>query len=739
MHPLFLFALLAGSLPPTSLPAQQARPFAGHWTGGLTVQGQELGFDVDLVQGAAGWSGDISIPAQGAKDLPLGGIAVAGDSITFAIANIPGNPTLRGTISADGETIAGTMTQGGQSFPFILRTGAAAAAAAAQGPRSGLELLRTRYTKIETMIPMRDGVKLFTSIYVPRDTTRLHPFILNRTPYSVGPYGPDRFPFLDHQTSIFAREDYIIVRQDVRGRYMSEGEFVNVRPYVETKRSPQDIDETTDTYDTIEWLLKNVPGNNGRVGIRGTSYPGFYSSMGAIDAHPAVKAVSPQAPVSAWMGGDDFFHNGALLLPHAFDFFTWFGKPRPAPKSTPDVLLDHHTPDGYEYFMRLGALSNFNPRVMHDSVAFWNEMARHPTWDAFWQARDVLPHLKGLKPAMLWVGGWFDTENLWGALHAYGAAERQNPGAVNRLVMGPWHHGQWNQTGGDSLGPIAWGSATSAFYTDSIEVPFFNYYLMDGEPQPRAFEAAVFETGANRWRFLDTWPPATRATALYLREGKALSFGAPAARAPGYDQYVSDPGEPVPYTDEITHWYDPAFMVEDQRFADRRPDVLSYQTPPLDSAITVAGPIPVEFSVSTTGTDCDWIVKVIDVFPDSASAPGQAFSFSSGRGVKLGGYQMLVRGDVLRGKFRNSTSRPEPFVPGAVTRIHFVLNDVFHTFKPGHRIMVQVQSTWFPMIDRNPGTFENIFLAKDSDFQKTTQRVYRWAGNPSRIVLPVMR
>jgi putative CocE/NonD family hydrolase len=738
MRPTLVLALFLATLPTTALRAQQARPFAGHWIGALTLPGQELGFDVDLVQGATGWTGDISIPAQGAKDLPLTGIAIAGDSITFAIAGVPGNPTHRGTISADGETIAGVMTQGGQSFPFIMRTGAAAAAAAAQEPRSDFDLLRTRYTKREVMVAMRDGVKLFTSIYLPQDTTRLHPIIFTRTPYSVAPYGPDRFSaFLGNQLRAFAREGYIIVRQDVRGRYLSEGQFVNVRPYLTTKRSPQDVDETTDTYDTIDWLLKNVPGNNGRVGISGTSYGGFYSSMGAIDAHPAVKAVSPQAPVSAWMQGDDFFHNGALLLPHAFDFFTWFGKPRPVPKSTPDVPLDHQTPDGYEYFLRLGALSNYNSQVLHDSVAFWNEMARHSTWDVFWQARDVLPHLTGLKPAMLWVGGWFDTENLWGALHAYAAAEHQSPGAVNRLVMGPWSHGQWGGNRGDSLGAIAWGQATSVFFTDSIEVPFFDYYLMDGKPQPRTFEAAVFETGTNQWRFLDVWPPVTRATALYLREGETLSFEAPAARPPAYDEYLSDPKEPVPYTDKITHWYDPAFMVEDQRFASRRPDVLTYQTPPLDSALTVAGPIPVEFSVSTSGTDCDWIVKVIDVFPDSASPPGQAFSFSSGPGIKLGGYQMLVRGDVLRGKFRNSLSTPEPFVPGAVTSIHFVLNDVFHTFRPGHRIMIQVQSTWFPMIDRNPGTFLDIFQAKDSDFHQTTQRVYRSAGNASRILMPV--
>jgi putative CocE/NonD family hydrolase len=725
---LVILALMV-SAPP--LGAQHEHGFAGHWTGTLVIQGQELGFDIDLTQKPDGWTGDISIPAQGATDLPLTGITVAGDTITFAIAGIPGDPTFHGARSADGMTIQGTLTQGTQQFAFTMRTGAAAAA---QAPRGDFDYLRANYTKQEVMIPMRDGVKLFTTIYAPNDTTRRHPFILQRTPYSVAPYGEGRFPaFLGSQLRAYMREGYIIVRQDVRGRYMSEGEFVNVRPVIAHAQGSKAIDETTDTYDTIDWLLRNVPANNGRAGISGVSYGGFYSSMGAINAHPAVKAVSPQAPVSAWMHGDDFFHNGALLLPHAFDFFAWFGHPRPAPKSAPDRGLEHGTPDGYAYYMRLGALSNANAKVLHDSVAFWNELAQHWHWDAFWEARDVLPHLANLTPAMLWVGGWFDTENLWGALHAYAAAERQSPGATNRLVMGPWSHGQWAFSPGDSLGPIAWGSATGTFYTDSIEVPFFNYYLLgDGQPEPKRFEAAVFETGADRWRFLDGWPPATTATNLYVGASGTLSFDRPAGDGAAYDQYVSDPAKPVPYTDKITQWYDAPFMLEDQRFAARRPDVLVYQTEPLAQALTVAGPIPVEFSVSTSGTDCDWIVKVIDVFPDTTGE-------HSGGQVKLGGYQMLIRGDVLRGKFRNSLAKPEPFVPNAVTPIRFVLNDVFHTFEPGHRIMIQVQSTWFPMIDRNPGKFMDIFEAKDGDFQATTQRVYRSAPNASHVVLPVMK
>jgi putative CocE/NonD family hydrolase len=513
---------------------------------------------------------------------------------------------------------------------------------------------------------------------------------------------------------------------------MSEGTFEDVRPVVQ-HRTPHDIDETTDTWDTVEWLIHNVPGNNRRVGVRGTSYPGFYAEMAAIDAHQAVKAVSPQAPVTEWMGGDDFMHHGALLLPHAFDFYWGFGWPRPQPTTNDRHPVNFGTPDGYEFFMRLGPLANADRMFFHDSVAFWDSIAAHPTWDRFWEVRSARPHLRDLRPAMLWVGGWFDTENLWGALNAYAAAEAQSPGATNRLVMGPWSHGQWNGVRGDSLGQVAWGSMTAVFFNDSIESPFFNHYLLDSMPAPRAYEAAVFETGRDVWHFLDAWPPReARERNLYLEADGGLSLIPPRQRGRLFDEYVSDPAKPVPYTDHITHWYGAGFMVEDQRFASRRPDVLVYQTDALDSAVTVTGPIDVDFSVSTSGTDSDWIVKVIDVFPDSGVGPTPSDRRANG------GYEMLVRGDVLRGKFRNSMSRPEPFVPGAVTPIRYRLNDVYHAFLPGHRIMVQVQSTWFPMIDRNPGRFMNIWNATEADFQKTTQRVFRSADYPSHVVLPVL-
>ncbi len=602
------------------------------------------------------------------------------------------------------------------------------------------DFTRKHFTKREVLVPMRDGVRLFTSILAPRDTSQRHPMILMRTPYSVAPYGADSVSrSVDNQVRAYLHQGYIIVRQDVRGRYMSEGDFMDVRPIKTTRASNRDIDESTDSYDTAEWLVRNVPFNNGNIGVRGTSYPGFYASMAAISAHPAIKAVSPQAPVTEWMGGDDFVHNGALLLPHAFDFFGSFGWPRPSPKSTRDPAFDHGTPDGYDFFLRLGALSNVNPRHFHHQVAFWDSLANHPQWDSFWAARSARPRLKNLKAAVLWVGGWFDTENSWGALNAYAAAERQNPGLVNRLVMGPWSHGQWNRGAGDSLGVLAWGSQTNDFFTDSIELPFFNHYL-NGGPAPREYEAAVFETGSNRWRFLDQWPPANAAArSLYLQPDGKLAFTAPPAGG-GFDEYRSDPARPVPYTAETAQWYNPAFMVEDQRFASRRPDVLVYQTAPLEATLTIGGPITVDFVVSTSGTDSDWIVKLIDVFPDSEEVSGTSTNpgGSASWARPLGGYQMLVRGDVLRGKFRTGIASPRPFVPGAATRLKFTLNDAFHAFRAGHRIMLQVQSTWFPMVDRNPGTFMNIYLARDADFRPTTQRVFHSAGRASRVELPVM-
>jgi putative CocE/NonD family hydrolase len=594
---------------------------------------------------------------------------------------------------------------------------------------SGRPDISQRYDKQEVMIPMRDGVRLFTSILVPKDASPAleYPILLRRTPYSCRPYGEEAFTEDPrNQMARYLREGYILVCQDVRGRYLSEGEYANVRPYLPEKSGPEDIDETTDTWDTVEWLVNNLDSDNGKVGISGISYPGFYTWMGTIDAHPAVVATSPQAPVSKWMAGDDFFHNGAFLLPHAFDFYSAFGWPRPEPKTEPDQRMAKDTPDEYAFFLRMGPLSNANELYFHHQVAFWDTLTTNGRWNDYWAARDILPHLRDIRPATLVVGGWFDTENLFGALNSYAANERQSPGATNTLVMGPWYHGGWNSSRGDSLGEIAWGSPTSLFYTDSIEGPFFDHWLKDA-PDPVLPEALVFDTGEKTWHRFDSWPPPeTRDATLYLQGGGALGFDPPDPAVPGYDEYVHDPEHPVPYTTEIREWYNPAFMLEDQRFAGWRPDVLSYETPVLDEDVTVAGPIQVSLTVSTSGTDADWVVKLIDVFPDS---------LEGGDSVPLSGYQMLVRGDVLRGKFRDGLDAPEPFEPDEPTSISFALQDAFHTFRRGHRIMVQIQSSWFPMVDRNPGVFMDIFQATGDDFRPTTQRVYHVPTGPSSLTV----
>jgi uncharacterized protein len=620
----------------------------------------------------------------------------------------------------------------------LLLLGAAAAlllAATAQLLSGDAEYIRQHYTKYEYRIPMRDGVKLFTAVYVPKDKGDKFPILLMRTPYSVAPYGPDNY-IADpgKQRTRYFQEKYIMAFQDVRGRYMSEGEFVDVRPYIPIKKSNRDIDESSDTYDTVDWLVKNVQRNNGRVGISGISYPGFYTSMGIIDAHPAVKAASPQAPVSKWMGGDDFFHNGAFLVSHAFDFYVGFGWPRPEPTTETQPRFDHQTPDGYKFFLDMGPLANANIRYLKNGVPFWNEIAEHGSWDSFWEARNILPHLRNIKPAVLVVGGWFDTENLYGALHTYAAIKEQSPDTTAILAMGPWSHGQWSQNDGQTLGSVDFGSKTADYYTDKVEVPFFNHYLKDkGALDLKG--AVVFETGANRWHSLDNWPAkGLEAQNLYLHANGALSWETPTGSASGFREYISDPSKPVPYTSEIVHWYNPSFMVQDQRFAASRPDVLVYQTDPLKKSVTLAGPVTADLFVSTSGTDADWIVKIIDVFPDNAPDPK-----SDPCAAKMGGYEMLVRGDVLRGKFRHSLSAPEPFVPNEVARIEFELQDVFHTIGEGHRLMIQVQSTWFPMIDRNPQKFVDIYRATESDFQTATLRVYSTPEFPSYIRAGVKR
>jgi len=591
----------------------------------------------------------------------------------------------------------------------------------------GLEYIKANYAKREHQVAMRDGVKLFTAVYVPKDASRRYPILLTRTPYSVAPYGEDKYP----NTLVmeqFVRDGYIFATQDVRGRNKSEGEFVNIRPIKPVKNGPADTDESTDTWDTVDWLVKNVPQNNGRVGMWGISYPGFYAAAGMIDAHPALKAVSPQAPIADWFIGDDFHHNGALYLAHGFGFLSQFGWPRDEPR------FDAGTPDGYRFALDMGPLSGANAKYFHNRIGFWNEMMEHPNYDAFWQARNLRPHLKNIKPAVMTVGGWFDAEDLFGALNVYQAVEKSSPGTCNILVMGPWFHGGWLRSDGDALGNARFGSKTGAFYREKIFAPFFDHYLkVKGEL--KLPEAYVFETGANAWRAHDAWPPKQAAPkSIYLQAGGRLSFDAPGdRRSPAFDEYISDPARPVPYIPGIAYGMTREHMTDDQRFAATRPDVLVYQTDALAEDVTVAGPLSPDLYVSTTGTDSDFVVKLIDVYPNDTPD-----NEPSG-GFRMGGYQQLVRSEAMRGRFRNSYEKPEPFVPGKVTRIRYTMPDVFHAFRRGHRIMIQIQSSWFPLVDRNPQKFVDIYKAKAEDFQKATQRVYHAPGNASSVTLLVLK
>ena len=590
--------------------------------------------------------------------------------------------------------------------------------------------IQSNYSKHEYRIPMRDGRKLFTIVYAPKDTSRPYPILLHRTPYSVAPYDTENYPGSLGPSDEFAAEGYIFAYQDVRGRMMSEGEFVDMRPYKPVKKGPRDSDESSDTYDTIDWLIKKVPNHNGNVGMWGISYPGFYAASGMIDAHPALKAVSPQAPIADWFVGDDFHHNGALYLAHGFGFLTVFGHPRPKPTMDSNVPFQFPTPDGYDFFLKMGPLSNAE-KYMKNDVPFWDDLTRHANYDEFWQARNLSPHLKNIKPAVMTVGGWFDAEDLFGTLAVYRAVEESSPGAFNILVMGPWSHGGWARMDGSSLGDVKFGSDTSLFYRREIESPFFRHFLK-GAGDLNLPEAYVFQTGKNEWVREDQWPPVkTQARSLFLRGDGKLSWEPDGQDSPeSFDEYISDPNKPVPYTAEIVTGMIQRYMVDDQRFASRRTDVLSYETDVLKRDTTIAGPVTVHLNVSTTGTDSDFVVKLIDVYPDDAPDYD-----SNPEDVRMGGYQQLVRGEPFRGKYRNSYTNPEPFAPGEITRIEYSMPDIFHTFLKGHRIMVQVQSSWFPLIDRNPQKFVDIYQARPEDFIKATQRVYRSKSSPSFVVL----
>ncbi len=601
------------------------------------------------------------------------------------------------------------------------------------------------YTKSEIMIPMRDGVKLFTSIYTPKDKSEKHPILMTRTPYSCAPYGKDFSTRLwERHWRYYCRENYIIVTQDVRGRWMSEGEFEDVRPFIKNKKPlgpdpfQYEIDEATDTYDAIDWLVKNLPDNNGNVGVFGISYPGFYSTMAAASGHPALKAVSPQAPVTEWFLGDDFHHNGAFFQMDGFRFYSSFGKPRPKPTKVGSPGFTFPTSDSYQFYLESGTLKNL-AKLMGDSIKFWHEMYKHPNYDDWWKARDARTAMYNIKPAMLVVGGLFDAEDCYGAWNLYKAIEKQNPNTSNKIVMGPWSHGQWARSDGSYLGNVRFNSNTSIWYQNNIEIPFFNYYLKNKGEDPKLSEATIFFSGANEWKFFNQWPPAGMdSRQIYLETNSSLSWNKPALKN-NFSEYISDPSKPVPYTEDVHFSRTAAYMTDDQRFAARRPDVLTFQTGILNEDLTLAGPVIADLLVSISGTDADFVVKLIDVFPDKFSYPATGALQGNTSSYPMGGYQMLVRGEIMRGKFRNSFETPVAFVPNKIEKVKFELPDVAHTFKKGHRLMIQIQSSWFPLADRNPQKFVNIYEADISDFQKATIRIHHDAANSSSIWLPVLK
>lgn len=635
--------------------------------------------------------------------------------------------------------------------------------ASAQAPAPANELaeyIKTNYTKREVLITMRDGVRLFTAVYEPKDKSQKYPILLNRTPYTVAPYGADKFRASLGPSELYAREGYIFAYQDVRGKTMSEGEFMDVRPDIENKTN-KDIDESTDTYDTIDWLVKNVENNNGRVGTYGISYPGFYTSAGSIDSHPALKACSPQAPIGDWFMGDDMHHNGALFLAQNFAFFSSFGQYRPAPTAGREYLKQWkgtQSPDAYNIFLKLGGLkevADYYETALGTRIKFWDDMMAHPNYDQFWKDRNILPKLKNIKCATMTVGGWYDNEDLYGALRTYEHIERQNPGIFNVLVVGPWDHGGWSRNDGDWLGTAYFTEKTGKWYRENLELPFFNHFLKDKGDISKLKEVNLFDTGAHVWRAFENYEPtAATDTALYLTANGGLTFSTDALKAKeSYDEYVSDPMNPVPYTQKITLNYPRDFMTEDQRFAATRPDVLVYQTEPLTADVTVAGDIKPYLYISSSGTDSDYVVKLIDVFPDDYNYPATDAKMPNGQPERLrppqnsawsvfqpGGYQMLLRGEPFPARFRNSFEKPEPLKPNSPTKIEYTMPGVAHTFKKGHRIMIQIQSTWFPLVARNPQKFmPNYKQATQADFQKAANRVYHGGKTGSMVVLPVVK
>jgi putative CocE/NonD family hydrolase len=601
--------------------------------------------------------------------------------------------------------------------------------------------IKAHYRKMEVRIPMRDGVELFTSIYLPRDTAAPAPIIMDRTPYGVAPYGPDVYRASLGPSPRFAPEGFIFVYQDARGRYYSQGGYTEMTPHRDRKAANTDVDESTDSYDTIDWLVKNLPHNNGKVAIFGTSYPGFYTTASCIDPHPALVMCEPGAPMTDLWWGDDLFHNGAFMLGANFSFYLGYGRtpradpPGPDPRYPgPDVGND-----AYKFFLQMGAVGPGSRQWLpRETAPLWDIVMRHPAYDAYWQARNIAAHVKKM-PTMLIVGGYYDAEDLAGPWLTFRGIERLAPSTNVHLVVGPWAHGGWARGDGNAHGNLRWATRTGPWFRDSIEFPFYMHILKNG-PDPKLPKLLLYRSGGERWDRFDAWPARnTTAKSLYLTAKGGLSWKKPATTAAsvkgeGFDEYVSDPANPVPVVDRPDRSGMPRdYMTGDQRFASQRADVLTFQTEPLTEDVTVTGQVMPRLFVSTSGTDADFDVKLIDVFPgDAPNWPGDSSGF------QVAGYQQLVRGEPFRGRYRVDASRPRPFTPNKVDSIGFAMPDINHTFRKGHRIMVQIQSSWFPLNDRNPQTFvPNIFEAKPGDFKRATMRVFHAAAFPSRLELRV--
>ena len=593
--------------------------------------------------------------------------------------------------------------------------------------------VKDHYSKIERYIPMRDGTKLFTSIYIPKDQSKKYPILLNRTPYTVAPYGEDNYKSSLGNFPEMMKAGYIFVYQDVRGKWMSEGTFEDIRP-TKTKENKQQIDESTDTYDTIDWLLNQIEGNNGKVGMYGISYPGFYATAGLIGSHPALKAVSPQAPVTDWFIGDDFRHGGALFLADAFRFMYTFDAARPKPITNLEGPkgFELTSKDWYRFFMENPTLADLKSKYLNHTVKFWDNLAKHQTLDTFWMNRTITHHLNEVKPAVMVVGGLYDAEDTYGTFETYKQIEKRNPANNSILVMGPWFHGGWVRSDGSSFGDIRFGEKTSKTYQEKFELPFFEYYLK-GKGDFKSAEASVYFTGSNEWKTFDQWPAKEiKSQEWYLNAGGKLSTSPETSKA-NFVEYSVDPAKPIPFQDGIISSRSREYMIADQRFVANRPDVIVFESDSLTEDITMAGPIEALLSISMSGTDADFIVKVIDVFPNNTNISSAVDST-----MVMQNYQMLVRADILRGKFRNSFSKPEPFIPNEITPIKVSLPDVAHTFKKGHKIMVQIQHSWFPLTDRNPNQFMDIFQAKASDYIKNQHRIYFSKEHPSKMRFSIL-